>query len=292
MALTLAERISSARSNNNVRINDLQSLIGQARDELARLSEAAIVASRDSVNFALSDEDRDDAAVKADRYTRTAKGLDTAIGELVAKLEEKRESEAQKLKQAEQKAALEERDRVAARIAAEWPGIVTQAVELFKAIKASDAKMRATFGVRERCAESVARCGGHLAIGVTRLVEVRLPALAAGETAWPPPEPSPCIAFNYGQTIIDAQRERERQAAAAVERAKEHAQRHGQYRLSTGISGVEPFVRLPTKLADSLGLPRAIYLAAPWEGELAHEVADQLRKVEFLNVTSLEKAPK
>ncbi len=62
MAKTIAERILSARQNDGIRITDLEQLIADATAERDRLLGSAQHHDRESIDFALSDDDRADAA--------------------------------------------------------------------------------------------------------------------------------------------------------------------------------------------------------------------------------------
>ena len=156
MSKSLAERITSARNSKTVRIRDLEKLIPEAELERDRLSQASVAASSESVDFALSDDDRDEAAAKAERYGRTAKGLDIAIAELRGKLGDLRNSEAQKADEAERRAALIERNEIAGLLRDELPQIVERLVGLLAKTKHNAERMRAA-GVHERDAECEAR---------------------------------------------------------------------------------------------------------------------------------------
>jgi len=188
MAKNLAERIASARSTDRVTIKDLDQLIADATAERERLSAAAVTASGESVDFALSDADRDGAAVKAERYSRTARALDGAISELTEKAEAKRNSEARRAHDALIADIRAERVALVDRIRDEWPEIATRAVDLFVAIEANDARMKAA-GIHDQSAEAEARgCTGLFCVGlqpVARITELRIPALKGGEDLWP-----------------------------------------------------------------------------------------------------------
>ena len=193
MGKPLAGRIASARSTDRVTISDLERLIADATAERDRLSMSSIQASAESVNFALGDEDRDEAARLADRYNRTATGLAAEIEALAAKLLAKRSSEATKAREAERAAILVERDELGERLGSEWPTLEASMIELFTAIKANDARMAAA-GIRDASAEAVARgCPGTFrdASGEwRRLTEIKLPQFRAGAyLAWPQQQP-------------------------------------------------------------------------------------------------------
>lgn len=185
MAKTLAERITSAKNSKTARITDLEQLISEAAVERDRLSEASVSASSESVDFALSDDDRDEAAAKAERFARTARGLDLAVGELREKLEEMRSSEAQKADEAERKAVLAERDNLASKMRSEIPQMVERIVELLTASKRNAENMQA-LRVYERDAESEARDVEPNDTNILRFATMKLPNFHGNGRAWPP----------------------------------------------------------------------------------------------------------
>lgn len=222
MAKTLVERIASARSTDRVTIADLERLIADATAERDRLSAASVQASGDSVNFALSDHERDEAASKADRLSRTATGLANEIDELSEKLAAKRNSERRHEIEAEKASIVAERDALAKRLKAEWPELEAAMVALLSAVRASDDRMRAA-GIHEASAEAVARgCEGNFQIGpspVRRLTEIKLPSFADGrELAWPvvasPVQSWAITAENTRQSQVERRREADARESA------------------------------------------------------------------------------
>ena len=63
MAKTLAERLIAAKSPR-ARLADNEALLADLKTELDRLTAARDRAARESIDFALSDDDRDDAAAR------------------------------------------------------------------------------------------------------------------------------------------------------------------------------------------------------------------------------------
>lgn len=278
MAKSLAERITSARSSNTARITDLEKLIPEAELERDRLSQAAVAASSESVDFALSDEDRDEAAAKAERYTRTAKSLDIAIAELREKLDGLRSSEAQKADEAERRAAIAERDEIAALMAAEFPKMVDRMVELLADAKRNAERMR-VLGVHEADAETKARGIRPDAPGALRFGTLKIPHFDKPGRAWP------AEALSY-QTIAPDYAAMKALAEMAEQRAAEHENaQHGIYRV-TNRTGLPIFFASrsnPKAVAEDVD-----YTGAPWEGELHHSVAKRLAAKPAIEVELLQ----
>lgn len=188
MAKPLNERIATARTNDRVTITDLRALIAELTEERDRQLARQAQADRDSVDIALSDEDRDEAAAVAGRSARLADAYTSALEELEAKLERKLDSEAQRAKQAERDAILVERDALAERWQETYPRVVAELVDLFAATIANEERMKAAH-IYEASAEAVGRglqgnfqgSGGY----VERITKLKLPALD-GRRAWPP----------------------------------------------------------------------------------------------------------
>lgn len=208
MGKPLAERLNSARSTDRVTITDLESLIAEATTERDRLSAASVQAQAESVDFGLTDEDRDEAARKADRLGRTATGLAAVIDELADKLEAKRNSESQKAKAAEQAAALAHRNALAERVRERWPKLEAEMVELLSELKACpEAEMIAR-------SMSPQELNGHL--GARRLLDTKLPSFSnIREFAWPRPTPNPMALVGEATRRERLAYERRRDAEAA-----------------------------------------------------------------------------
>ena len=68
MAKSFQERIASARSTDRVTIETLDKLLVDIGEERERLPLAHARASAESIDFALSESDRDEAAANAERY--------------------------------------------------------------------------------------------------------------------------------------------------------------------------------------------------------------------------------
>ncbi len=127
MARNLQERLEVAKGPR-ARIADNEALIADLKAEQERLEAARDQASAESVDFALSDADRDEAAAKAARLDRTVKSLGIEIAAVAALTEERRSDDARKAAEAEKRAALTERDEIAAQFAERVPVICDELV--------------------------------------------------------------------------------------------------------------------------------------------------------------------
>lgn len=234
MAKPLNERIASAQATDRVTITDLENLINEVAAERDRHSNAAIAATADSIRFELSEEDRDEAARAAERAKRNSLAMASALESLAVKLEAKRSSEAQRSQRAARERALAERDAIAERFKAEWPGIEAHIVELLSASKANAEHMR-SLEIYEANAEAVARSmpGNFIdTVGPLRqLAELCLPSFSSPrELAWPQIRP-----FNYNLG---------REEAIKAKNAVEAEQRRWQRYMVTPPAGLRAAIKL------------------------------------------------
>lgn len=199
MAKTLQERLASAKESTRIRSTDLAQLVSDLTAERDRLASHHAKDSADSVDFNLSEPDRDLAAQRADRSGRTIKGLAAEIAGLRERLDAKRQSEAAAIDEAERVAAFAERDALASEIPTMYAEAARMLTELARTIIASDERMKAW--PREKGAEAIARgCHNNFHIGstpVTRLTQIRLPELEGPWDIWPPRGPNFAEAFSF-----------------------------------------------------------------------------------------------
>lgn len=293
MAKSLQERLASARETDRTTIEQLARLIEDTRAESERLTAAHERTSADSIDFALSEDDREEAAANAGRYARSLAALAGAADELEAKLEAKRNSDAQRAKAAEKVAALTERDEIAAMFAERVPAVTAELIELFKAVEANEARMRAA-GVHEANAEWHARgiAGNGLVGGLSPAMpftKLKIPEFRGAGRAWPIDQSNAIaakIVHNYGAQIRKGREEAEREDRKKAEAAAKFAREHGTYALSIDLIG-EHLVRLPEELVAG-PLPAAI---GSWEERrvtISHEVAKKLAAVPHLKVKRLD----
>lgn len=190
MAKPLNERIVSAKSGR-MTTGDLETVIAEAIAERERLAGSASHYASESVNFALADDDRDEAARFADRYTRTAVALDNEITELQAMLQRRHESETASAAKAETDAIVARRDDIAARFAERGPALINELTGLLAEIVASDEEM-ARARLYLPSAEAVARgVPGNFYNGsqpLSRFTQMKIPGWDSGHNAWPKAE--------------------------------------------------------------------------------------------------------
>ncbi len=233
MAKPLHERIASARSTDRVTITDLTNLIAEAKAERDQNSELATQAIADSVNFALGEDDREEAAAKSARAARNCQALTAAIDDLERRLAAKQESEGHRAKQAHKAAIIAQRDALAERFKAEWPDIESRIVDLLSAAKANDEAMKAA-GIYEPSAEAVARgVPGNFYVGarlIRQLSALKLPAFSnTGDLAWP-------ITGSQQKWADDADRLYRQQRENEAARVAQEAASWKPYRITPGMA--------------------------------------------------------
>ncbi len=294
MAKPLNERIANALSNDNVRTHDLEKLIGEIEGERDRLTAAHAAASSESVDFALNEADREDAAAKAGKYARGAETLANALVRIRERLDERRESENSQAAETERAAAIAERDALAKEFGAFVPQALDRLVDLLRKVAANEQRLRAA-GAAEPNAEAKAR-GVTGFLGYAGQVEsyskMKIPAYSKAGRMWPVDEHSRIaaqVAADYSANLARQKAEAREAAERKRKEAEEHARLHGQYRLSTGLVGYEA-IRLPKELIAAR-MPRAIEYGMPWTGEVPHAVAEKLREVQHLDVQALTPVP-
>lgn len=292
MARNLLERLQAAMSPR-ARVGDTETLLGDLKAEQARLEIARDQAAAESVDFVVSEADREEAAAKAGRLDRTIKGLDAEIAKVAALLEERRSDEARRAREAEKQAALTERDEIAARFAQRVPAITAELIGLLKEVKANTERMKLA-GVYEADAELVARgipANGHVqATPVHRFIEMKIPAWENWDRAWPVPERNTAVGvhFDYGAALQRSRDDRARQEKEKAEAAAKFARENGRYEITvTPNDTYDGIVRIPAELAIG-NVPAAI---GPWEALqriIPHELAEKLGKVPHLKVRRLD----
>ena len=275
------------------RVGDTETLLADLKAERARLGIARDQAAADSVDFTLSEDDREEAAAKAGRLDRTIKGLDAEIAKVAALLEERRSDEARRAKEAEKRAALTERDEIAARFAQRVPAITAELIELLKEVKANAERMKLA-GVYEADAELVARsipANGHVqATPVHRFIEMKIPAWENWDRAWPIAERNTAVGvhFDYGAALQKARDDKAKQEKEKAEAAAKFARENGRYEITALPNDTyDGIVRIPAELVTG-NIPAAI---GPWERRqpiIAHELAEKLAKVPGLSVKRLD----
>lgn len=298
MAQNLQQRLIAAKSPR-ARIADNESLLVDLNAEIERLAKARDIAAGESIDFALSDDDRDEAAAKAARLDRTIKALEIEIGEVAAHTERRKGEDTRKAAEAEKRAALTERDEIAARFADRVPAMVGEFVALLAEVKANAERMKRA-GVHEADAEFMARglpAHGHLqATPVARFAEMKIPEWAGLGRTWPRDDAyeaqraaSAAWAETERNKIIAGRKKDDREAREKADAEAKFAREHGAYRLTvSGEGDPERVVYIPDALVTG-NIPAALGV---WEDRklvISHEVAEQLAKVQHLIVQRVDK---
>ncbi|MEE4154356.1 MAG: hypothetical protein V2I27_09385 [Erythrobacter sp.] len=296
MAKNLQERLASARETDRVTIETLAKLIEDARAERERLTAAHERASADSIDFALAEDDREEAAANAGRYARSLAALASAIEELEAKLDAKRNSDAQRGKAAEKASAIAERDEIAARFAERVPVLTAELIELFKAVEANEARMRAA-GIFEANAEWKARgfAGNGLVGGISPAMpftKLKIPDFTGAGRAWPAETAnaiSGAIANNCAEQIRRGREDDARAEQEKADAAAKFAAEHGTYQIEVeySIEHGDTVAHVPEELIGG-NLPAAM---GPWDVKqlvLPHTVAEKLGAAPRFKVTRLD----
>lgn len=299
MAQNLMERLKAAMSPR-ARVADTETLLADLKAEQARLGIARDQAAAESVDFTLSEDDREEAAAKAGRLDRTIKGLDAEIAKVATLLDERRSDEARRAKEAEKRAALTERDELAARFAERVPAMMTELTGLLAEVKANADRMKQS-GVTEADAEIVARgipANGYILMTpVARFTEVKIPEWAGLGRIWPREG-----TFEVLQAAAAAEAERDRNRIIAgrekdareqrekAEAAAKFAAEHGTYRIEVeySVEHGDTVARIPEELVGG-SIPATM---GPWERRelvISHEVAAKLGAVPRFKVTPLHK---
>lgn len=294
MARNLQERLEAAKSPR-ARIADNEALIVDLKAEQERLEAARDQASAESVDFALSDADRDEAAAKAARLDRTIKSLEIEIAAVATLTEERRSDDARKAIEAEKRAALTERDEIAARFADRVPVLTAELLGIFEDVLKNQARMCAA-GLNEANAEWHARGvpgNGYLSgVPVLPFVKLKIPEFNGAGRAWPIDNERAMI--NRGaeltrQVRVDGRKRVENEARAKAEAAAEFAAEHGTYRFTVEASVEDPerIVRIPEELVTG-NIPAALGCWDSRELVIPHTVAEQLAKVPHLKIARLD----
>lgn len=215
MAKSLAERITSAKSTDRVTITDLEALIADATAERDRLVGSAEHHDEESINYALSDDDREEASRLASHYQRTARGLSKEIEALTEKLTDKRNSEKQQAEEARIAAIVAKRDELAARLKDRLPPLLDELIGLLEEIETNDKEIAP---LRLESAEAVARgVSGNFykdCAPIPRFLKLKIPEWGSNRLRWP--------IDRHAQAMVA--REREQRAQMLARRAAEEAE--------------------------------------------------------------------
>ncbi len=248
MAKPLNEVIASSLSSDRVTVETLENTIEQAKAATVEQQALQARAEADSIDWALNESDREEAAANADRAGRQARAYQAAVDKLTEKLAQKRESDSQKTAQAERDAALAERDGLVERWK-EVPDLLNKLKLLFAATGQNTDRLRRA-GITEPDAESIARGVTMLGRGgdPDSLAKMRIPAWDKAGRQWPIDHHSIAMA-EMNQQITEQFREARKARspeAIAARKAEEAKQWHSVTLSQTPYTGrVIPFTYLP-----------------------------------------------
>lgn len=279
MAKPLNERVTSALASDRVTLTDLRTVIADAREELERQRASREAAKADTADLALSDDDRDEAAKNLARADGMIVAYTAAIAELEEKLQAKLNSEKRQAEEAEQAAAVAERDALAERFKAVVPEAVATLTALFDEVQANTKRLKKAGCRNAADAELSARglkSGGYVGYSpALRFTEMKIPQWDRSGHVWPKRQ------RQLG--VYDESKARQRSADNI---AKAKAQ-FGKYRLmlppqkDPGIieQGIPFTAKMPAPMhAKRYKLMHALEgKTRPWEGDLEHSEADRLR---------------
>lgn len=273
------ERAARAIADESFRVAHFPPLIAEGQQVAEQLHATIEQAIADSIDFSLSEDDREEAATLADRSRRQFATVVSAIEALEAKYAERQASEKGARIEAERQAAIAERDELAERFRVIVPQAVAALTELFGLVEAN-AQRLAKAGVRAPDAEATARgLKGYFNGGpIDRFTQLKIPAWSGKGRAWPLQRARRDVHAGYTEAM----------KKLAVARDNEIEARWGEYRVhpvdDEGIS---------FKVRDAGG-PRAervetIYGEA-WQGQMARAEAQLLRS-RGVTVEAIEKEP-
>lgn len=213
------ERATRAIADESFRVAHFPGLITEGQQLAEQLHATIEQAVRDSIDFALAEDDREEAATLADRSRRQFATTVAAVQALEAKLAERRADEKGARIEAERKAAIAERDELAERFRVIVPQAVAALTELFGLVEAN-AQRLARAGVKAPDAEATARgLKGYFNGGpIDRFTQIKMPAWGGKGRAWP---------LQRTRRIYDPEASRERMERHV---ARQDAEREASYR--------------------------------------------------------------
>lgn len=262
---TYEERAAAAENDRRSRLSSIAELIEEGGDLVEQQRATLAQATDDSVDFRLSEADREEAATRADKARRRIATLTAAVDALTVKLAERKASAKSKAADDERAAALAERADIAERFKAIIPEAVAAMAGLFTEVQANAARMKKA-GLREPDAEACARgIKGHY-IGnspVDWFTAMRIPNFSGKGRAWPVEK-----ALTIG--VSDEQAKQRAKAAKA-----NHEARWGLYR-ARPLSGQA----IPFRARVAPDVPAEMTrMLCQWifTGQMRHEEADRLR---------------
>lgn len=222
MTQTLAQRIASFKGNPRVRDTDLEALIADAKDEQERLVASATAHDAESIDFALSDDDREEASRLAGSFQRAAAGLANEITALEQQLEDKRNSDKRKAEEAEEAARKARYDALVAKFRDRVPALVNELVGIFQELQANGGG-----DAIEADARGVPRTF-HNVGPIAQFLKMKIPAWNGCGHQWPPAAPNPmALASEYHARAVARMHEDQRREAARWARYHVSAPKNG-----------------------------------------------------------------
>ncbi|WP_321323778.1 hypothetical protein [uncultured Parasphingorhabdus sp.] len=280
MAKPLEARIASAIESNRVTTTNLSAIIdeiGIERDQALARHEAA---SAESVNFALNETDRDDAALQADRASRSIRAFENALEILRPKLAAKQDSDSAKARKKALDDALAARDALADKLRVEWPEALGKLTSLLSEITIND-RLMASVGRPLDGAEAKARGipGNFYRPGIStpveRLTKMKIPAWDGKGLAWPPPSD-----FDHGKAMEFAR-------VSAEKQIEENRPRFKPYKLESATGS--PIIYMAREKPDrDKTVRRSVYNEMRVD-ELTQDEAERLAK-QPVTVTEIDAA--
>lgn len=269
MAKSLDERLSGALCNDRARDHDLKALIAEAGEKRKCQLAIADAAEAESYDPALSAEDREAAAGKAERAHRAVRMYEEAVATLEQKLATRQSTEKRLAAEGEKAAILSERDELAARFAKIVPECVDKLTAIFAEVDANTERMRAA-RLSEPNAEAMARgVPGSWFVDhaeVRRFTQMSIPAWSDAGRCWPPGEGKSAL-DDFERHLKGIKRQ------TRTRQAEREAATWGWYRLyPVGGRGISFGYRLRPSDATKT---RSLY-RQPWCGEIAHAEAKRL----------------
>lgn len=188
MGKPFAERLATGLKTHAQNCETLRDLIAETNAERDRQLNIERCAEADSVDATLNESDCEEAANRAARARRLAKGYADAITTLQAKLSAKLASDQRKALECEREAALAERNDIAGRFRQEVPAAVQTLAALFAEVEANSHRLKAA-GVHERDAEAEARGVpgnySHGSVLIDQFTKMKIPNWLGSGRAWP-----------------------------------------------------------------------------------------------------------
>lgn len=267
MTAPFEKRTANAIANPRFRLSDFPGLIAEGAELCDVQRGIHEQANADAIDFRLSEEDRDDASKLADTTRRRLATIAAAVDALETEYAKRQSGEKVSKVEAERKAALAERDEIAARFRAIVPQAVEALTSIFADVVANQRRLTEA-GVKAIDAEGAARgLSGYYDLGpIDRFTAMKIPKFEGKGRSWPVARQvlafDPCKAAKIAQDHLSAHETREKAA-------------RGLYRLFP-----VPGEAIPFQGAAAAGTitERSWMLAnTVWTGTIRHDEVERLR---------------